>query len=46
MKMYLDQLDLSMDHLDEHMWWDCWPKDDGDAAEVEATSAWLGYNSL
>jgi hypothetical protein len=37
MKAYLDLLDISMDYLDENIFWDCWP--DKDAREIDTKTA-------
>ena len=28
MKTYVDHLDISVDDLDDHLCWDCWPDED------------------
>jgi len=39
MKTYLDLLDITMDDLDDQMFWDCWPEgDDVDDAAAATPS--------
>jgi hypothetical protein len=39
MQAYLDNMDLTLDDLDEQMCWDCWPNNDTPFAEMETADS-------